>query len=172
MFSTFYPRFLANISSSFPIILVEFKIALSCYIDIWFVIGLFSAIINFFDFTIINFRKINFGGGPGWLILESNGKVRVRIQDDSALKVTTFDTDIGDNTLHHVTVVFDRTNNEIRTYIDGVKEVTTMDISTISGSVDNSQSLTLGGSGPLGQNVNGILDEVKIILDALEDSEI
>ena len=89
----------------------------------------------------------------------------------------TFDADIGNNVFHHVALVVDRTNNEVRLYTDGVQTMSgsnvAMDISNVVGSVDNALPLNFGGQDGIDSlNLDGKLDEIQIVNSALSDAEI
>jgi len=70
----------------------------------------------------------------------------------------------------HIVIVFDRSIGRTKYYINGVKQVNEQDISTVTGSIDNTADLSVGTA--YGWNVDGILDEVRIYNRALTTAEI
>lgn len=75
---------------------------------------------------------------------------------------------IADNKWHQITVVFNRSGNAVG-YIDGVPSGSVFDISTVTGSVDNSSALLMRAN-TFGTYV-GMLDEVRIFNYALTAAE-
>jgi prepilin-type N-terminal cleavage/methylation domain-containing protein len=69
-----------------------------------------------------------------------------------------------------LTVVFDRSASRIKEYINGVKQTNELNISTVTGSVNNSSNLVIGTA--YGWQTDGILDEVQIYSAALTSAEI
>ena len=67
-------------------------------------------------------------------------------------------------------IVFDRSIGRTKYYINGVKQVNEQDISTVTGSINNTADLSVGTA--YGWNVDGILDEVRIYNRALTTAEI
>jgi len=115
---------------------------------------------------------------PGFLLFERDGNMRVRVEDNLGnFKAGTFDADIGDNVFHHVAAVVDRNTDEVRLYTDGIQRMTTkgsnsMDISSLTGSVDNTLPLNLGGDELTTRNLDGKLDEIQVTKRVLTDAEI
>jgi hypothetical protein len=64
------------------------------------------------------------------------------------------------NKWSHFTFVFDRTGGTISVYIDGIKQTSEVDISSVTGSVSNATSLMVGFG--TGWKFHGFLDEFKI----------
>jgi len=119
----------------------------------------------------------NWDLGPGFLLFEKDGKMRVRVEDNLGnFKAGTFNADIGNNVFHHVALVVDRNTNEVRLYTDGIQTMTgsnvALDISSVVGSVDNTLPLNFGGDGLTQRNLDGKLDEIQVIQRVLTDVEI
>ena len=116
--------------------------------------------------------------GPGFLLFEKDGKMRVRVEDNLGnFKADTFNADIGNSAFHHVALVVDRNTNEVRLYTDGIQTMTEgsnfMDISSLTGSVDNTLPLNFGGQNAVvSWNLDGKLDEIQVIQRVLTDVEI
>jgi len=120
--------------------------------------------------------------GEGWFVLEQNGKMKFFIQDDGTNSASQLFSNIigltvgGNLVFHHVVMVVDRDdplNQEVRAYIDGVKRPEILNINSITGSVSNTASLTIGGfNNDPTKNVKGKLDEVQLIRRALSDAQV
>ena len=117
-------------------------------------------------------------GRPGWDIGHSysvNG-VDVCLNDGTNYVRSAVVLDAGSrptdfiNKWIHIVIVFDRSIGRTKYYINGVKQVNEQDISTVTGSIDNTADLSVGTA--YGWNVDGILDEVRIYNRALTTAEI
>lgn len=60
----------------------------------------------------------------------------------------------------HYNFIFDRTNDKLLVYINGKKQSSELDISTITDSIDNTRPLTIGTM--YGWQTDGLMDEIKI----------
>ena len=69
-----------------------------------------------------------------------------------------------------VTIVFDKSANRVKAYVNGVKQTNEYDISTVTGSVNNSANLTIGTM--YGWQSDGVVDDVRIYNRALSASEV
>lgn len=69
-----------------------------------------------------------------------------------------------------ITVVFDKSANRVKVYVNGVKQTNEYDISTVTGSVSNSSNLTIGTM--YGWQSDGVVDDVRIYNRALSASEV
>lgn len=117
-------------------------------------------------------------GRPGWDIGHSysvNG-IDVCLNDGTNYVRSAVVLDAGSrptdfiNKWIHIVIVFDRSIGRTKYYINGVKQVNEQDISTVTGSIDNTADLSVGTA--YGWNVDGILDEVRIYNRALTTAEI
>lgn len=61
----------------------------------------------------------------------------------------------------HLTIVFDKSANRVKAYVNGVKQTNELNISAVTGSVNNASSLFIGGN-MYGWMSDGRIDEVKI----------
>jgi len=119
------------------------------------------------------------GWAPGWETghgYSANG-IRVCIRDHSNNKVdATVAHDDGYKPSQllgkwtYYTYVFDRQAKKIRVYVNGKKQSNEVDISTITGSVNNSNNLEFGRL--YGWKTKGTLDEYRLYNYALRDEEV
>jgi hypothetical protein len=104
----------------------------------------------------------------GWYIYLYNSRIYSNVTDgvnsaENYLSTTT----LNDNAWHHVLVTY--TNGESAVgYIDG-KQEPSFSISTITGTMDNGENLSIGGQN---QYFSGLMDEFKIYNFALSSNEI
>lgn len=70
----------------------------------------------------------------------------------------------------HYTFVFDRTNDKLIAYINGKKQSSELDISTITDSINNTQPLIIGTM--YGWQTDGLMDEIKIYPYVRSDEQI
>lgn len=70
----------------------------------------------------------------------------------------------------HYTIVFDRVGNVIQAYVNGVKQTNELNISSVTGGIDNDQAVNIGTM--YGWQTDGILDDVRIYNRALSAGEI
>lgn len=117
---------------------------------------------------------------PGFAIVVSpNGGFLTSIQD-GVNKVTSLSPDfsmkpINDGNWHHLAIVVNRMNGRLHRYIDGVEVSYTMDISSVTGSINTTQPLEFGRFFGYPYNpdyFNGTLDEIKIWNRTLSANEI
>lgn len=129
--------------------------------------------------NMIEKRLVGTIGNPGFaIVISPNGGFLASIQDD-VNKVTSMSPDlsmkkINDGMWHHIAIVVDRINNRLYRYIDGIEVSYTMDISSVTGSINTTQPLEFGryyGKG-ISTYFNGTLDEIKIWNRTLSASEI
>ena len=70
----------------------------------------------------------------------------------------------------HIVIVFDRSADKAKAYVNGAKQTNELDISAITGSVDNAVALTVGTM--YGWSTDGTLDEIKLYNRALSANEV
>ena len=70
----------------------------------------------------------------------------------------------------HLVIVYDRSSKRIRAFVNGIKQTNEVDISSVTGSVSNTNPLTIGYN--YGWMTNGTLDEVMIANRTLSASEV
>ncbi|MDP3402798.1 MAG: LamG-like jellyroll fold domain-containing protein [bacterium] len=109
--------------------------------------------------------------GPGYLMaLDAEGKLRFNLTDNVTFVNGSKGSDYRDGTWHHAAITFDR-SGDATYYIDGVA-IGTTDISTQSGSLnDSGSSLVLGQSGN-NMFFNGSMDDVRIYTRVLSAGEV
>lgn len=119
------------------------------------------------------------GWNPGWEIAHgyspngnsvcirdhSNKKVYVTVNHDDGYKPSQM---VGKWT--HYTYVFDRQANKVRVYVNGKKQSKELDISSVTGSVNNNKNLEFGTL--YGWKTKGTLDEYRMYNYALRDDEV
>ncbi len=131
--------------------------------------------------TTFAFQKSNqcyVGGRPGWDIghTYSADGIDVCLNDGTNVVRSATTLDIGSrptdfiNRWIHAIIVFDRSAGRTKYYINGVKQVNEQDISTVTGSIDNTAGLLMGNL--YGWTVDGIHDEVRIYNRALSATEV
>ncbi|MFA5894378.1 MAG: LamG-like jellyroll fold domain-containing protein [Candidatus Shapirobacteria bacterium] len=108
-------------------------------------------------------------GHPGWDIghgYNANG-INICYSDGTNLVTNasiTFDNGYKPTDLKNkwamLSVVFDKTNNRVKFYVNGVKQSNEYDISSVTGSVNNSSSLIFGTM--YGWNTDAKIDETKV----------
>lgn len=116
---------------------------------------------------------------PGWDIghgYKSNG-LNVCIRDKNSKKQSggiVFDDGQQPEQLIgqwvHYVVVFDRKQQKVFVYVNGTKQSTWLDISKVTGSVDNDRSLEFGQL--YGWKTKGTLDEYRLYRKALDANEV
>lgn len=130
--------------------------------------------------NIIEKRATATIGNPGFaIVISPNGGFLASIQD-GVNKVTSVSPDlsmkkVNDGNWHHLAVVVNRMNKRLYRYIDGVEVSYTMDISSITGSINTTQPLEFGRFFGYPYNpvyFNGTLDEIKIWNRTLSANEI
>ncbi len=123
---------------------------------------------SFFPIKDGNAPYTDGAGHEGWSIADNyiaNG-VNFNLNDGTNRISATLAFNSENSTAHlknkwtHMTYVFDRTNNVASVYINGVKQTAEVDISSVTGSISNSSSLTIGYG--TGWKFHGYLDEFKI----------
>jgi len=120
------------------------------------------------------------GSARGWYIKNLGGKPHFFIQDQFGNKEhTTFLAASGNDKWHHITIVVDRDSipPQVRVYKDGtqrnmVGQLPFLDISSIAGTVSNGRDLTIGGTGSVSKNFNGLIDDTKFHNRVVSDQEI
>jgi hypothetical protein len=101
--------------------------------------------------------------------LDTAKYVRCRLKDGVNTAVDTFnDYTLFDDTWHHVVIVVDRDNDKLKVYVDGMKDSSELDISSI-GDIGTTVSLTIGKEDTY---LDGEIDEVKIYNKALSSEEV
>jgi hypothetical protein len=106
----------------------------------------------------------------GWRITLNNFEdLEVNIGNGSA--GVTVNVPIGDTAFHHLAMVVDRSDNKLRTYVDGVEASAAANISAV-GSVSNTTSFNIGNMGNLNSPFKGQIDDVRIYNRALDATEI
>merc|ERR550534_370940 len=70
----------------------------------------------------------------------------------------------------HYVVVFDRKQQKVFVYVNGTKQSTWLDISKVTGSIDNDRSLEFGKIH--GWTTNGTIDEYRLYRKALDSNEV
>jgi len=70
----------------------------------------------------------------------------------------------------HLVIVYDRSSKRIRAFVNGVRQTNEVDISSVTGSVSNTNPLTIGYN--YGWMTNGTLDEVMIANRTLSAAEV
>ena len=118
-------------------------------------------------------------GRPGWDIghgFNSSG-INICYSDGvngSSNRSLTFESqyrpDAVKNKWTHLVIVFDTSSHFIKAYVNSIKQTQELDISTITGSVNNSNSLNIGGM--YGWKTDGFLDDVRIYNRALSADEV
>ena len=111
------------------------------------------------------------GGSAGYFILvSSDGKIRPRWDDNSNNVVDTAVTVVADDTWHHVTVVWEHGANHY-VYIDGVLD-DTVDISSVTGSVANTQPFRIGMNNSTTEDFTGYLCNMGVWNSVLTQAQI
>jgi hypothetical protein len=111
------------------------------------------------------------GGSAGYFILvSSDGKIRPRWDDNSNNVVDTAVTVVADDTWHHVTVVWEHGANHY-VYVDGVLD-DTVDISSVTGSVANTQPFRIGMNNSTSEDFTGYLCNMGVWNRTLTQAEI
>jgi hypothetical protein len=115
--------------------------------------------------------KDNFPNTWWNLNITPEGRIRVEMVDDNKAGASGLSAGmISLNTWTHLAVVVDRTNAQIRFFIDGVLDSTRKISSSFTGSLDvKDGSLSIGSNW---QPFIGMLDEIKIYNRVLAESEI
>jgi len=101
------------------------------------------------------------------------------VKDENDLQsAQTFRPDFGGGSFVNVAVVFDRDSSppQVRYYLNGIQRNTVGNLPYIDltgfSSFDNTEPFRIGGAGSNSNNLEGILDEVRVFNRALPDSEI
>ena len=111
-------------------------------------------------------------GGSGYsIILQASGRFGFFIRSGGNVLSTDDGYVVDDDQWYHVATVFDRDGNGVR-YVNGEQYGSTDDISSISGSVDNSVLFSLGLLPDNTQDFSGEIDEVQVHNRTLTSSEI
>jgi prepilin-type N-terminal cleavage/methylation domain-containing protein len=109
-------------------------------------------------------------GLSGWRFGLSGGKPHVLIGDTvGPTEGLVGSSSIADNNWHFVAVVYNRSGNAVG-YVDGVSTGTTLDISTRTGSVDNSSPVLIRANTYAA--FSGYLDDVAIYASALTTAQV
>jgi hypothetical protein len=106
-------------------------------------------------------------GNPGWCMdsYVSTG-VRISYNDGTNRVSDNLDFNVGSrppdlvNKWSHIVYVFDKTENRIYVYINGVKQTDSINIASVTGLVSNASGLSIGTSA--GWGTHGYIDEFKI----------
>lgn len=114
----------------------------------------------------------------GWSIGEAStgSTFKVEISDATHYVTSSIALDAGSRPSDwlgkwiHLAVVFDRSASRIKVYVNGVKQANEEDISTVTGSVNNSLSFVLGDA--QGWQIDGLVDEFRIWNTARTQAEI
>ncbi|KKQ23516.1 MAG: hypothetical protein US38_C0014G0003 [Candidatus Roizmanbacteria bacterium GW2011_GWC1_37_12] len=107
-------------------------------------------------------------GHEGWSISDnySSTTVRVAINDGTNMVSSDITLNSGSqppdlkNKWTHYSFVFDRTNNLVYIYINGIQQNNTLNISSVTGSISNTTALLIGYG--TGWKTHGYMDEFKI----------
>ncbi len=102
-----------------------------------------------------------------------NGRVQFSDGTNQVTSSPTAGTTFVNGEWHHFVAVVDRSSDTITIYNDGAAQTGTIDISTVSGSMNNNAVLTIGRY-PIGgtEHFNGKIDEVAIFSKALTQTEV
>ena len=117
-------------------------------------------------------------GGNGWafgaansddaiLICVNNGTDYV--EDYVWLDTGSRPIDIKD-TWAHLAYIVNRNTGDVTIFVNGIKQTNSLDISSLTGSIDNSGNIIFGNN--WGWKIDGTLDEIIFYNEALNDSEI
>jgi prepilin-type N-terminal cleavage/methylation domain-containing protein len=109
------------------------------------------------------------GGYEGYRVGIGDGKLRGFIADSGTFVTSKFSDspDVSDGKWHHIAVSHDRTNNEMRGFVDGLN-VGTIDISSVTGSASNND-LWIGTIKPsMAQEFSGKIDQIRVYRGAVE----
>ena len=117
-------------------------------------------------------------GNPGWDIGQgySATGISICLNDGTTGGITYVAFDAGYrptdllNKWAHLVVVFDRSAKSIKFYVNGVKQTNERDISTITGSVNNTAAVSIGNVA--GWLMYGLMDDVRIYNRALSAYEV
>ncbi|MFA5743042.1 MAG: LamG-like jellyroll fold domain-containing protein [Candidatus Paceibacterota bacterium] len=130
-------------------------------------------------FPIGNAQAYRGVGYPGWLIdgmsYDSNG-ITVSFNDGVNYANSVISCDAGYrppdllNKWQHMVVVFDRSAGKSYSYINGVKQSGSINISAVVGDVRTTQAVTFGNES--GWYLDGFVDEIRIYSAALTSSAI
>jgi len=127
------------------------------------------------DGSFVTKKTSSYSGiDSGFTIMQdslSTGTFRAIIADGSNVVITNLykDNMPANDTYHHVLFVFDRINNEVYMYLDGIRSSETGDISSVTGSINTEQPLKIGAAF---YSSACLIDEVRIYNRALTPSEI
>lgn len=106
----------------------------------------------------------------GWVVnLAGSDQIRTVINDGTNEVATNYNTIVTDNEFHFVVVVVDRGADLITVYIDDVAEATTPDISSVTGSLDNTEPVRTNQGATTG--VIGLAGRYRIYNTALSAAE-
>lgn len=117
----------------------------------------------------VNLIKKGESGSHFHLSLDS-GLLNFEIEDNlgNGPLILTSEDELNDSNFHHIAVVVNK-SNVVKIYIDGILD-STLNISSITGAITNSQDLVIGGQ--LSNFYLGVIDEVNIFSKALIDKEV
>lgn len=121
------------------------------------------------------FNKANATTAGYAVYLNTSGQVCFGIDDDTSWGpdvASCSNTDVYDNTWHHVAAVRNTTSDQLELYVDG--KLVDSDTDTTTGSLENSLSLYLGDRDGTnnGDEFNGDLDEIKFFRSALDEAQV
>jgi hypothetical protein len=116
-------------------------------------------------------EKYNSGTTAGYAFYTGGGdvgKIRVYIGDGTNYRANTVNRTINDGNWHHVLIVFDRSSQVMKAYIDGQLQkwnesgtTSSLSIATV-GSVSNSDNLVFGSQSGSSGFWSGLMDDVRI----------
>src|SRR5690606_38234824 len=101
----------------------------------------------------------------------NNGEIYIYLDDGDNSVVERIGSSYGDNTWHHVVVTVDHTANSAIVYVDGVVSET-IDITSLTGSLESSEPLLFGSYGGSNSFLNGSMDDVRMYSRVLSADEI
>lgn len=108
------------------------------------------------------------------LYVGSGSKVRFQISDGSnTVTSTPGNTNVSNNTWHHIVMVVNRTTDKGQLWIDGKQEGADIDISSVTGSLSNDTAIFVGKDDSNDTGFySGFIDEIKIYNSAHSASQI